>query len=1039
MLRSYFLAFILIFSLIPKLVGDCTVGCAMGNATTDGRPFSWKNRDGSGRHYIWYVTSGGTYNYIAMGNHQGLKMGVNEAGLSLQNSLITDIPSPGYTYENNTSFKAYCLSEGGNVAEIRQAIIEDTSGIANYWPPPSICVNFSDARGYATTFELGAEIYYEYDPTNPNRLAQFPKQFVARANESHKNSDHTDDETTGGIRYITARDTMQYWADNGGLNVTNWINHISRNGEPGVDSAKLPSNSSTNGVMLVHGVNEDEDPRIVTAWIGLGNPDYTCIIPTWVAQQDNLSPWVTSTDQYNSIAGLSEQLYWKKDYNQYDQYINSLMRPVEDNIIEAVDRARTRWFSSGFNLDEATRIHMEACDTAWNTMNSMNAGSERNLNVTPSLTSINTYVDGLLVFFSCIASDNDGIIVAYDWDFGDGNSSTSPSPDHTYDSSGLYLVRCRVVDNNGSRNSKWKYVTVGEGNQAPIVDAGSDQTITLPEDRVFLDATAIDDGQPVPPGNVTATWSQVSGPGLVIFNDAFVVVTWVTCPEAGTYVLRLECDDGELTASDEITIVVNEGGSEVITLEIQVAAGADDAEERSSGSMYLNSSDLELVYDDYENAGDQTVGVRFNGVDIPPGATIIEAYIQFQVDETNSGATSLTIEGEDRDDPAGFSTSDGNISSRPRTAASVSWAPVPWTSVGAAGPDQRTPDIAAVIQEIVEQPGWSSGNSLVIIITGTGERTAESHKGNSNAAPLLHVEYTTGPPMNQAPVVDAGPDQTVTLPSSAILDATVTDDGLPNPPGAVTCTWSKASGPGTVSFGDASAVDTTASFSETGTYLLKLTADDSDLSTFDELSVTVNPEGTQVNTIEIRVETGSDDAEERNDGSMDLNSNDLELVDDGRRRPGQTVGMRFNGATIPRGATITNAYIQFQVDETNSGATSLTIQGQGIGNAPTFTSSTGNISSRARTASFVSWAPVPWTSVGAAGPDQRTPDIAAVIQEIVEQPGWSSGNSLVIIITGTGERTAESHKGNSNAAPLLHVEYLTGPPNQPPTATMEAR
>src|SRR5439155_1058477 len=75
---------------------------------------------------------------------------------------------------------------------------------------------------------------------------------------------------------------------------------------------------------------------------------------------------------------------------------------------------------------------------------------------------------------------------------------------------------------------------------------------------------------------------------------------------------------------------------------------------------------------------------------------------------------------------------------------------------------------------------------------------------------------------NQAPVVDAGPDQTITLPSSANLNGTVTDDGLPNPPGTVTTTWSEVSGPGAVTFGDASAVDTAASFSAAGTYVLKL-------------------------------------------------------------------------------------------------------------------------------------------------------------------------------------------------------------------------
>ena len=157
---------------------------------------------------------------------------------------------------------------------------------------------------------------------------------------------------------------------------------------------------------------------------------------------------------------------------------------------------------------------------------------------------------------------------------------------------------------------------------------------------------------------------------------------------------------------------VNAEGS--ITLEVRVAASTDDAEEKPSGSMSLTSSDLELVFD----GSDQTVGMRFNAVTIPPGAAITNAYIQFQVDEANSEVTSLVIEGEATDNAITFSSSSGNISSRGRTASYVSWSPVPWTTVGLAGPDQQTPNIASIIQEIVNRPGWSSGNSLVVIITG---------------------------------------------------------------------------------------------------------------------------------------------------------------------------------------------------------------------------------------------------------------------------------------------------------------------------------
>src|SRR5204863_1227608 len=94
---------------------------------------------------------------------------------------------------------------------------------------------------------------------------------------------------------------------------------------------------------------------------------------------------------------------------------------------------------------------------------------------------------------------------------------------------------------------------------------------------------------------------------------------------------------------------------------------------------------------------------------------------------------------------------------------------------------------------------------------------------------------------NQPPTVDAGSDQTVILPNSATLSGTASDDGLPNPPGTLITTWSQFSGPGAVTFGDASSLSTTASFSASGTYVLRLTADDSALRSSDDLTVTVNP------------------------------------------------------------------------------------------------------------------------------------------------------------------------------------------------------
>ncbi|GAH65955.1 unnamed protein product, partial [marine sediment metagenome] len=91
-----------------------------------------------------------------------------------------------------------------------------------------------------------------------------------------------------------------------------------------------------------------------------------------------------------------------------------------------------------------------------------------------------------------------------------------------------------------------------------------------------------------------------------------------------------------------------------------------------------------------------------------------------------------------------------------------------------------------------------------------------------------------------APTADAGADDECTIPDSVSLDGTVSDDALPDPPGSVTTTWTKQSGPGTVTFANASAVDTTAGFSDSGVYVLKLEADDGELSDSDTVQITVN-------------------------------------------------------------------------------------------------------------------------------------------------------------------------------------------------------
>ncbi|HYM80621.1 MAG TPA: IPT/TIG domain-containing protein, partial [Candidatus Limnocylindria bacterium] len=118
--------------------------------------------------------------------------------------------------------------------------------------------------------------------------------------------------------------------------------------------------------------------------------------------------------------------------------------------------------------------------------------------------------------------------------------------------------------------------------------------------------------------------------------------------------------------------------------------------------------------------------------------------------------------------------------------------------------------------------------------------------------------FQSNPPVvNKAPCVEAGPDLMVTLPAAASLSARATDDGDPASPGTLTLTWSKVSGPGTVTFGNPNAAVTTATVSAAGSYVLRLTASDGQLQTSDDLTLAASGGGPQLSINDVTVTEGN--------------------------------------------------------------------------------------------------------------------------------------------------------------------------------------
>ncbi|HEC11923.1 MAG TPA: hypothetical protein ENI80_01510 [Acidiferrobacteraceae bacterium] len=194
-----------------------------------------------------------------------------------------------------------------------------------------------------------------------------------------------------------------------------------------------------------------------------------------------------------------------------------------------------------------------------------------------------------------------------------------------------------------------------------------------------------------------------------------------------------------------------------VQLDRIINQSTDDAEERPSLAtpMYLTSSDMELVFD---GSTRQLVGLRFQDLQIPPGTTITRAYLEFTVDENDSGATNVVINGEDIDNSVTFSTAN-NISGRTLTSATVAWLSIAaWNIADSDNEHKRTPDLTSIVQEIVDRSGWTIGNAMAFIIqAGSGcsssacQRTAEAYNGRRTQAARLHIEFAgyLAPPVSQ--------------------------------------------------------------------------------------------------------------------------------------------------------------------------------------------------------------------------------------------------------------------------------------------------
>ncbi|MCP5197341.1 MAG: hypothetical protein H6974_11225 [Gammaproteobacteria bacterium] len=420
--------------------------------------------------------------------------------------------------------------------------------------------------------------------------------------------------------------------------------------------------------------------------------------------------------------------------------------------------------------------------------------------------------------------------------------ATTVNPRLTLDRPGDYTAQ--LVVNDGQADSAPDTVTVSTENTPPVADAGPDQSAPV-NTLVTLDGSASSD---VDGDALTFAWTLVNPPAgsTAVLAEATTVHPRLTLDQAGTYTVQLLVNDGQAdSAPDSVTLstensppVAEAGPAQTVPLGATVqldGSGSSDAD--GDGLTYQWT--LTTVPLGSTAALTNPTMVNPSFIADQPGAYVAQLIVNDGTGPSSPDTVTISTEnskpvanaGPDQQvdvgdtvrlDGSGSSDADGD----PLT---YQWA-LTTQPVGSTAVLQNANQVLA--QFIPDL----AGSYIAQLMVSDGVLTSDPDTAT--------VTVTVPPPVNQAPqvTVTATPD-TITLPIDHVtLNGTVTDEGLPNPPGVVTRTWTQDSGPGTVTFADAHAEDTTATFSMAGDYVLRLTANDSEQSAFATVTVTVHPE-----------------------------------------------------------------------------------------------------------------------------------------------------------------------------------------------------
>jgi len=424
-------------------------------------------------------------------------------------------------------------------------------------------------------------------------------------------------------------------------------------------------------------------------------------------------------------------------------------------------------------------------------------------------------------------------------------------------------------------------------NCAPRVDAGEYQPLLwqAPSVTAQLDGTASDDGKPYqdPPADpctpigLTLTWSKTSGPGTVVFSDTTIEDPTATFDAAGMYELRLRGYDGEKDSCDVVTIYIRPNDDPIAHWDFDEGSGATVNDDSANNNEGARTGDAEPNWvSGWVGSG----AMEFYGV----GGTDISSYVDitsdllasdpnlenlkydvtlaawFKIDDLANSYYPVVVgnsnvgwrifaETGDRLGQITFTPGDSLSGSRTYSNKLVNdgyWHHI--VGVYDYANSKSYLYIDGVLDHSEDNAGLLEfGDDKPVTIGARATSDTEVERGWNGLIDDVRI-YSYALSAAQAaalaamgdvpPAVNAGEDQTYAIQRGPLqLDATVTEDGVP---AMSTLKWT--ADPCTATFSDDAIEDPIVTFPDVGTYVLRLTADDTSATAYGEITITViNP------------------------------------------------------------------------------------------------------------------------------------------------------------------------------------------------------